>query len=326
METLIKLAFGFMLIVSAAAATGSYNNVLVDIYAETSGNSITGNANLAQITEASAFVSGSHNDIYQNIGTEDPMQPAVDQLEPGIFADNNCLTGSGKQTNLIQMVNLVGNATGSYNCVDQNVFDLNAEYNSLTNSNLTQLSMFKADTIGCHNGVDQYTEANAFENCLTLSDMKQIANFDVCAVGDDNYVDQSLYQDASENSATASCLWQQTSKLANILGSCNDVYQNNNTQYADDNCLTGSVLNQVIAENAQITGSFNEIYQGSCKQMETDACANSMTNAQMLQSINSKAIMAGCNNYIDHEISLFTSENCMTGGKLSQVSTVVSND
>ncbi len=319
MKTLIKIALGFLLLVSAAAATGNFNNVYVDIYAEATGNCVSGNVNLAQITDASAFVEGSCNDVYQCLGTDG-------EDGYGLFADDNCLAGNGRQTNLIQRADLIGNATGCNNCVSQDLNDLDAIDNCVTDSNLTQWSIMKADTIGSWNGVDQCTASDAYENCLTLSDQKQMADFDACTTGDYNCVSQDLYQDACNNCVTTSCLWQQTAKVADILGSYNSAYQDNNLQYADDNCLTGSVLNQMICDSAQITGTCNEVDQGSCNAIETDACNNCLTNAGMLQSINSKALIAGCNNYVNHEVYLDTDCNSLTGGMLSQISTIVSND
>ncbi len=311
METLIKIALGFLLLVSAAAATGNYNCVNVDVYQEAIGNCITGDVNLAQITDASAFLIGSYNSVDQSMD---------------LYADDNCLTGNGRETNLIQRADFVGNASGSNNYICQDVDSLNAYCNSMTDSNLTQWTILNADTIGSCNSVYQGTGSNAYDDCLTLSDLKQIVDFNVCAVGDDNCVDQWLYQEAGDNCLTISRLWQQTSKVANILGCWNNVEQNENYQYADSNTLTGSVLNQVICESAQITGECNEVNQGSCESIITSAYNNCLTNAGMLQSINSKALEAGCNNYIDHEIGLYTDCNIITGGTLTQMSTVVSND
>lgn len=325
MKALMKIALGFLLLVSAAAATGNNNCVTVNVYAETVGDSITG-ANLAQIVDATSFVAGSYNDVQQYIGPDiKDMAEVTDEDGYGLFADGNCITGSGKPTSLIQRADLVGNASGSYNCIEQQVNDLDAIDNSITSSNMTQWSTMNADAIGCYNDLGQYTESDAYENCLTLSDMKQIGNFDICAVGSYNCVDQDLCQEANGNSATLSNLWQQSAKVADILGCCNKVYQCNNLQLANDNCLTGSLLDQMICESAQVTGTGNEIDQGPC-QIETAACGNSLTNSQMLQSISSRALVEGCDNYINHNVYLSSNDNCVTNGKVTQMSIINSND
>ncbi len=310
MKTLIKIALGFLLLVSAAAATGNWNCENVNICQDATGNCITGDVNLAQITDASSFVLGSDNSVDQCMG---------------LSADDNCLTGVGEQSNLCQRGDLTANATGCYNDLEQGV-DFSAYENCLTDSNMTQWGMQAGDAVGSCNDISQYAAADACDNCLTMSDQKQISDFEVCATGDSNCVDQCLYQEASDNCLTTSCLWQQTAKVVDILGCDNSVYQDNNLQYADYNCMTGSLLNQVICENAQVTGSCNEVDQGACSAMETDACNNCLTNAGMLQSINSQAVVEGCNNYVNHNVYLDTDCNSLTGGMLTQMSTINSND
>lgn len=100
MKTLIKIALGFLLLVSAAAATGSSNSVVSDIYPEAIGNSITGDSNLAQVTNAASFVLGDNNDIDQTMY---------------FTANGNCLTADLGQTNFCQFGGMTANATGCEN-------------------------------------------------------------------------------------------------------------------------------------------------------------------------------------------------------------------
>ncbi|MFB3766429.1 MAG: hypothetical protein ACE14P_14440 [Methanotrichaceae archaeon] len=306
MKTLIKIALGFLLLVSAAAATGNNNCVYTDVYQSASGNCITGGVNLAQITDASSFVLGNYNYVDQCLEIE---------------ANCNSLTASMDTMNVAQRVDMVANATGCDNGLFQGA-DISLKDNCATDSNITQWAIQGADAIGSCNEINQWTESKIKDNCLTMGNMMQLSDFGVCATGNDNCIDQGLYQCASDNSLTGSSLWQQAAKVANVLGCYNVVDQGCNFQSAEYNCLTGSMLNQIICENAQITGNCNFAGQYA----DTSAFCNSLVNAGMLQSINEEAIMEGCDNEIYQNVCLNTDENCMTGGMLTQSSVISSND
>lgn len=316
MKTLIKMALGFLLLVSAAAATGDSNSVVATAYEEAIGNCITGDASMAQVTEAASFVLGSNNNIDQDLY---------------FTANGNSLTDSGAMdaddedfdTGFAQVGQMVANATGCYNGVDQDII-LDAACDKLTDSSLSQWAVQGADAVGDSNRLFQKTQAFALNDCLTsFSTLQQVSAFDICAVGSSNYVDQFLNQQASDNCLTVSDLSQYAEKIVNILGDDNSVYQNCNFETADKNCLTaGSALSQVLRENAQITGCDNTAIQKS----KIDAFCNTLTTGDLLQAINEKAVMAGSKNSITQDVWLYTKGNSITGGKLSQISTIVSND
>ncbi len=125
MRSLIKIALGFLLLVSAAAAMGNDNCVSTKISQEASGNCITGNIDLAQITDAASYVFGNNNDVDQCMKLD---------------ASCNYLTGMGKYPSILcQMGDMVGNATGCDNHVSQDI-RLKTDDNSMCGGMLTQLS------------------------------------------------------------------------------------------------------------------------------------------------------------------------------------------
>jgi len=313
MRSLMKIALGFMLLISAAAATGSNIDTSTSIYLEAIGNHITGGANLAQITNAQSYVEGCNNEVDQAMN---------------FYADHNCLTNATSQTDLIQCGEMMGNASGSCNDLDQEI-DFNAFCDKLTDSSLMQMGTQTGDAIGCKNEFNQYTQADANHSCLTAgSALSQMSNFDICANGSNNNVDQWLYQGANHNDLTAgSQLAQAASKMVDILGSNNYVEQINNSECANYNCLTmDSMLKQMINEDAEVTGSKNFVSQGYNDKIKTDAYCNDLTNASILQGIMSNAIVAGSDNSVDHEVTLKTAGNSITGGMISQMSIVNTND
>lgn len=339
------LALCLLLLVSAAAATGSYNCVNVYGSQEVSGNCLTGAA-FAQVTNVDANLLGTNIDATQFLGLQ---------------ANDNCITGSNNgETNFIQAGDMVANDTG---CND---FDLQAELlaaneNCLTTGNITQIAAQHADTAGSDNYVVQGTAAAlgtvdlpcfclGSPNCVTNSDLSQLSSLNACVTGTDNLAAQVALQGTFDNCMTDTGYYQQASLNADILG-CNNngiccdgagsyvdtmdsivgPYSDGtgiclpiqvSVQYTDDNCMTNALFNQMNCMDEQVTGDCNSVGQFDLGGVSDDC----ITSGSLLQMSNFKAAELGCNNAIGQSIELNNACNSITGGNIIQQATANTND
>jgi hypothetical protein len=166
MRDLIAIAFGLMLLVSAAVAQGNGNTAIVTINERTTDMQITG-ANVVQMADIDADLMG--NDILAN------------QIV-GLRIEDGDITGqSNGETNVIQVADLMLNDTGNANADLQSVGIAQVE-NDLTIGNVTQITLLQADNIGNENSIDQSSSSSIGiffgfiePNSLVNSDLKQIS-------------------------------------------------------------------------------------------------------------------------------------------------------
>jgi hypothetical protein len=156
MRSLIAIALGLLILVSAAAATGNYNDVWVEVYSEAEDNCIV-DATLAQVTDESAFVFGNYNYVAQ---------------DADLYANCNALTGFGwnygfgepEGPEISQIAIQVANTIGSYNDAFQ-FAETSAFDNCLVNGGLDQSITELAEEFGNNNQVNQcidlYTDYNS---------------------------------------------------------------------------------------------------------------------------------------------------------------------
>ena len=260
------LIVGSLLLVSAAAATGSNNQISVDIHQEAKGNCVTGNVYVDQETYAVANVQGDDNYVSQHIDA---------------YADNNDLTGiKNLPAGITQICSIIGNITGNDNHLEQNM-ETNLRNNSIVESSISQLATQKAEIVGSDNSVYQSTSVDSCDNKLTLSSLSQSSSLGVsCSTCNNNWVDQRVSLSTNHSSLVGSKLWQVVTDSANLSGSKNNIDQQA-TISSNNARLTCAVENQEILENANIHGSGNSVIH--------DLTLNGVTNKVVVGSLIQKA-------------------------------------
>jgi hypothetical protein len=311
MKSILALALGLMLLVSASAATGTSNRICVEIDQESNGNCITG-LDLRQVTDASTFVYGCDNEVEQFMN---------------FYANDNDLVGYGDATGLSQIGKMIGNASGTCNDIDQNIL-FEAYENCLTDSQLTQFGIEQADAIGCNNEIEQligtgsepYDPNEANYNKLTCSELIQWSDLRACADGTNNdlYQDSELF--ANENCLVYSELLQKVCEDLIVSGCDNQVNQGP-YQEAIGNELTDACLQQLVDQEASVVGDCNELSQLT-DQYAIDDC---LVDALKLQSICEQAFILGCDNNVDQYVEQNNECNRVVSGSFVQSSKIITH-
>lgn len=305
-----SIAVGLMLLISAAAAIGNNNHISVNVHQEAEGNCVTGEAYIAQISDAVAFVEGNNNNIEQEVN---------------LYITDNFLTGTEVMpSSITQFGCIVGNVTGNDNHLSQNIY-LNAHNNHLTMGSMSQEAAQKADVLGNGNQVSQSTYADSNNDLLTQSNLRQFSLLKASDVtGNDNIVDQHIEQLTEYNSLTNSKVWQLAVGNTSSFGNKNSAYTRV-CQDADNDHLTSSEMRQVAEVAFAIKGNGNRINQNS-KYTKMSAKRNSLAaGAAEVQQILEEINILGDDNAVSHDISLSKSDNSMTGGTFAQESKVITN-
>lgn len=314
MKNFISVALGILLFISAAAAQGNGNNVVVVANEATTGLSNTG-ANIAQVADINTNLMG--NDILAN------------QIASLMIEDGNILGQSDGKTNVIQVANLMLNDTGSTN-VDSQFVALDQDDNDLTIGNITQLTVLKADDIGNENSIDQSSSSSAGNffgfvepNSLTNSDLKQTSILDASVNGSNNNAVQSTDQFITDNTLTNSMLYEQADINANILGNENnlDLSSQGVFQNVDSNILTNSSASQLIYLDEQSSGNLNDVSQ-LARPFFFD---NILTSSTAIQGIDVEASTSGNENTIDQNVDLVSQDNSAVGGNIAQMVEIKTN-
>jgi hypothetical protein len=305
-DRIASIAVGLMLLISAAATSGSGNQVSIDIHQEAEGNCVTGEVFIAQVTDAVAFVEGNNNYVEQDVG---------------LYINDNTLMGTEEQpTSLTQFGFIVGNVTGNGNNLNQNL-NMNAHNNRMTISNMCQEAAQKVEILGNNNDVSQSLSVDSYDNDLKVSEIGQFSLLKASVVGNDIIVDQSAQQQAEYNSLKGSKIWQKTVGNVSAYGNKNSAYQQI-YQDADDNSLTSSTLTQLIETRSPISGSGNSVNQYA----KVYAKRNSLTaGAVEVQQILEVADILGIDNSVYHNIALRNTDNAMVGGVFVQESSVITD-
>ncbi len=305
-----SIAVGLMLLISTAAAIGNNNQISVNVHQEAEGNCVTGEAYIAQISDAVAFVEGNNNNIEQEVN---------------LYINDNFLTGiEVMPSSITQFGCIVGNITGNDNHLSQNIY-LNAHNNHLTMGSMSQEAAQKADVIGNGNQVSQNTYADSNNDLLILSNLRQFSLLKASDVtGNNNIVDQSIEQLTEYNSLTNSKVWQLAVGNSSSFGNRNSHYLRI-CQDADTNHLTSSELRQVSEVAFAIKGNGNRINPTSMY-TKMSAKHNSLdAGATEFQQVLEEIDILGNDNTVSHDISLSKSDNTMTGGTFAQESKVITN-
>jgi hypothetical protein len=298
------------MLVSAAAATGEGHDIFVEINSEAIDNCIEG-VDVVQAAIAESYVVGCDHDVLQTMD---------------FSIDCNTFIGTDANTDIVQQVGQqVANASGKCNYEDQyiefDIFD-----NCVENGNITQAATQDANAVLCDNDIWQTAYADAVCNTLLNSNLIQRSDEIACANGENNYIDQWTDQFAFKNCLETSSLGQVAELDANVALCDNNVIQTAN-EFAGypgvcgNNVLVDSLLNQIICEEADVTGKENCVDQFA----QTFAVENCLDASDLIQSITSIAEAAGCNNEIDHCITLDGIDNTMIDGKITQVASATSN-
>jgi hypothetical protein len=311
MKSILALALGLMLLVSASAATGTSNRICVEIDQESNGNCITG-TDLCQATEALTFVYGCDNEVEQLMD---------------FYANDNDLVGYGDAAGLSQIGKMIGNASGTCNDVDQNIL-FEADENCLTDSQLTQFGIEQADAIGCNNEIEQLigTEDDPFDpneandNNLVCSELIQWSDLRACADGTNNdlYQDSELF--ANENCLVYSELLQKVCEDLIVVG-CDNHANQGPFQEAIGNDLTDACLQQIQDQEASVVGDCNELSQFAT-QTAYDDC---LVDALKLQSIYEQAFILGCDNNVDQDVVQNNECNNIVSGSFVQSSKITTH-
>lgn len=309
-----------MLLVSASAATGTNNRICVEIDQDVDGNCITG-TDLFQVTEASTFVYGCDNEVNQFMEFD---------------ADDNDLVGYGDATSLSQIGKMIGNASGTGNDIDQHIL-FEAEENCLTDSEITQFGIEKADAIGYNNEIEQvigtridvnlivphitwYDPNEANFNNLVCSELVQWSDLRACAEGTNNNLYQDSEQFANENCLVYSELLQKVSEDLVVVG-CDNQANQGPYQEAFGNELTDASLQQLIDQEASVVGDCNELSQ-LATQYAIDDC---LVDALKLQSIDEQAFIFGCDNNVYQDVVQNNECNNIVSGKFVQSSKIITH-
>jgi hypothetical protein len=314
MRSLITIAFGLMLLVSAAAAQGNGNTGAVMINEETTGMQITG-ANVAQIADVDANLMG--NNILAN------------QIV-GLRIEEGDLTGqSDGKTNAIQAADLILNDTGNGN-VDSQFVGIAQVENDLTIGNITQMTVLKADDMGNENVVDQSSSSSIGiffgfieSNLLVNSDLKQTSILNACVNGNTNNAVQGVDQFIVDNTLTNSKFYQHADINANILGNENNMGLGRQGifQIADNNILIGSWVSQRVCLDEQSTGNLNEVSQ----LVRPFFFENTLTMSTALQSIDMRTRTSGSENTVDQNADLISGGNNAVDGSITQIADIETN-
>jgi hypothetical protein len=314
MRSLITIALGLMLLVSAAAAQGNGNTGIVAINEETTGMQITG-ADVAQIANVDANLMG--NDILAN------------QIV-GLRIEDGDLTGqSDGKTNAIQTADLILNDTGNAN-VDSQFVGIAQIENDLTIGNITQMTVLQADDMGNENVVDQSSSSSigtffgsVEPNVLANSELKQTSILNACVNGNINSAVQGIDQFIVDNTLTNSRTYEQANINANILGNNNNLGLGRQGifQIADNNILTSSWASQRVCLDEQSLGNLNEVSQlGRPFFFE-----NILTSSTALQSIDMKSRTSGNENTVDQNADLTSGGNNAVDGSITQIAGIETN-
>ncbi len=354
MRNLIAMVCGLLLLVSAAAATGSNNNVNAIATLDTTGTCIVG-ANVVQSTVLDSFLLGCDNDIDQNM-----FLSAEDNSLVGLFGEENGegdegadMTNEGGEggeagegeeeeftgMNFLQSGKMVVNAIGS-GAVDFQDIDIIADDNCQTMGNFTQFASQKADDIGCNNNIFQDSDvyAGAIDeilesegNSIVRSDVTQAQILDACATGDNNDVDQHTEQDLFDSCLTNSRFVQEAMTTQNVMGcgNSNDLelglgeteLGQSVLQVGDDSSFVDSTARQAVVLNEQATGSDNLVAQFGETVIDDDC----MTLSTAVQSVSETFVSLGCDNVADQDAILENMGNSLVGGTLSQQSVINTN-
>lgn len=260
------LIVGSLLLVSAAAATGSNNQISAEVYQEAEGNCLTGETHITQVTYAIANVQGNDNYVSQHIDA---------------YANDNELTGRNTPADITQVCSIIGNITGNDNHLEQNI-EANLRNNSIVDSKLSQRATQTAEIIGSNNHVHQATYVDSYDNSLTLSDLRQFSFLRAfCSVGNDNWLDQRVSQSTNHTSLVGSKLWQVAIESTNLSGSKNNVDQQATISSNDDK-LTFALEYQEILENATILGCGNSVTYD----LTLSGPSNSVVVGSLIQKVN----------------------------------------
>lgn len=341
MRNLIAMVCGLLLLVSAAAATGSNNDVTAIATLDTTGTCIVG-ANVAQATTLDSFLFGCDNVVDQNM-----YLVADDNSLIGLMGEESGEggeAGEGEEgefmgMNFIQQGIMMDNVTGS-GANDFQDIDLIAVDNCQTLGNFTQFARQNADDVGCGNDIFQDSDvyAGAIEeilgsegNSLVDSDVTQAQVLDVCATGDDNDVDQHVEQDLFDSCLTTSRFVQEAMATQNVMGcyNSNDLeaglgeteHGQSILQVGDDSSLVDSIARQAVVLNEQATGSDNLVAQFGETVIDDDC----MTMGTSAQSISETYLALGCDNAIDQDAILENIDNSIVGGTFSQQTVINTN-
>jgi hypothetical protein len=358
MRIVLAIAFGMLLLMSAAAAIGNSNTITATMNEEATGMSITG-ANFAQIEEADANLMG--NNI---LATQDLSLMAADNQITGDLNNNGLPDG---KTNFFQTIDMEIKDTGNNN-VDEQQMGIGASGNILTVGNVTQIAMEKIDDSGNDNHVTQDPDVLAGSSdptCLTRSDFQQAVSLNAYVKGNANDVDQFVSFYESDDSLTDSKFRQQSILNAYVDGNGNKVDQGT-IQNAFDNKLISSELVELAIINANILGNDNNLGIGASQRAiqnagdndlvcslakelicldeqtkgnnnnaisvvdtiqfaETDLINNCMTASTAFQSIDAKVKEIGSDNNVEQHITLTGMDNKAVDGKILQQTDIETN-
>lgn len=314
MRDLITIAFGLMLLVSAAAAQGNGNTAIVTLNERTTNMQITG-ANVAQMADIDANLMG--NDILAN------------QIV-GLRIEEGDITGqSNGKTNAIQVVDLILNDTGNAN-VDSQFVGIAQVENDLTTGNITQITTLQADDTGNENTIDQSSSSSAGiffgfiePNLLVNSELKQTSILNAYVNGNTNNAVQGADQFIVDNTLTNSKIYEHANINANILGNENNLGLGGQGIYqiAGNNLLTSSWASQQVFLDEQSSGNLNDVSQLG----RSFFFDNMLTTSTASQSIDAKARVSGNDNTIDQNVDLTGGDNNAVDGHITQVADIETN-
>lgn len=186
MKSLIALALGLLLLVSAVAAQGNGNAVTVNVYENTSDMSIT-DANLVQIGDTDADLMGNDNTASQELNLISGMH---------IFGIAQSITGA----DFAQIENADADLTGCDITATQ-VLDVtagenqvvgNLDENGLPDGETNFIQKIDADITdtGSNNVDEQVLTFSAFVTLLTVGNNEQIMTGNIYDSGNSNHVVQ----------------------------------------------------------------------------------------------------------------------------------------
>lgn len=326
MRSIVAVALGLLLLVSAVTAQGNNNVVTVTVNENAADMSIT-DASLAQIAQADADLTGDCNTATQDLslisgehifGIEQSITganfaqigmadadltgndiTAIQDLS--ITAGENQITGlSDGKTNFIQKIEMDIKDTGNNNIDEQNL-SIFAFVNLLTIGNLYQISIAKIDDSGNNNHVIQDPDVYAGSSdpipytMLTRSDFLQAASLNACVKGNANYVSQTISQLEDEDHLTDSKLSQEALLDAYVNGNTN-IAQQSIAQFYAHNDLTDSKLYEQAATKADIQGNNNNLGLGASQIAIQNATANDLTCSTVKEIICLDEQIKGNNN------------------------------
>lgn len=326
MRRLITAALGFLLLIFAAAAIGNNNIANSTVNEEIINTSISG-ANVAQICNLDANLIGNDIIGGGAFINETWFIPRYYMQSVSMTVDGSNLTGAGDgKTNAIQVADLKLNSTGNANIDFQGIF-MGQIMNDLTIGNISQMTVEETNDMGNDNSVSQESPYGvegffAYFNSLTNSDLKQISVCYISVNGNSNQAGQDFYYWDFNNDLTNSKIYDQAVLNANVIGNENGLRSHylalgqGVSMYSVNNDLTNSWNNKQSCLDMQTTGNGNSAVQSAESTIES----NLLTTSISFQNIDEDVKVLGNSINFYHEARQDAILNLMTNSDLMQAS------